>query len=44
MSVKYPGLLVFNVDHLKKYVPLPPEMGEWTVLPEMRTRKSKGGI
>ena len=36
MSDKYPGLPVFNIQHLKKYEESPPEWGERTVMPESR--------
>ena len=39
MSSLYPGLPVFNYQHLKKYVEAPPEYGERATLPETRTRK-----
>ena len=34
MSHKYPGLPVFNIQHLKKYEDSTAEWGEWTVMPE----------
>jgi len=34
MSDKYPGFLVFNIEHLKKYEESLPTMGERTILPE----------
>jgi len=34
MSNKYPGFLVFNIKHLKKYEELGPEWGECTKMPE----------
>ena len=39
MSNLYPGLPVFNYQHLKKYVEAPPEYGERAALPETRTGK-----
>jgi hypothetical protein len=39
MDSKYPGLPIFNIDHLKKYIPSPPEFRERTVLPETRRKK-----
>ena len=39
MSNLYPGLPIFNYQHLKKYVEAPPEYGERTTLPETRTSK-----
>ena len=36
MSHKYPGLPVFNIQHLKKYESSTAEWGEWTVMPELR--------
>ena len=37
MSNLYPGLPVFNYQHLKKYEPSPAEYGERSTLPETRT-------
>jgi len=34
MSNHYPGLPIFNIDHLRKYEESPTEFGEWTALPE----------
>lgn len=39
MSNLYPGLPVFNYQHLKKYEPSPAEYGERSSLPETRTRR-----
>lgn len=40
MSDKYPGLPVFNIQHLKKYEDSPAEWGERTTMPEsQRLRK-----
>jgi len=39
MSNLYPGLPVFNYQHLKKYVEMPQEFGERTTVPETRTCK-----
>ena len=39
MSSLYPGLPVFNYQHLKKYVEAPPEYRERATLPETRTCK-----
>ena len=39
MSNLYPGLPVFNYQHLKKYVETPQEFGKRKTLPETRTRK-----
>ena len=39
MSNLYPGLPVFNYQHLKKYVEAPEEYGERVTLPETRTRR-----
>lgn len=39
MSSKYPGSPVFNIDHLKKYVPSPPKFSERTLLPETRDHR-----
>lgn len=39
MSNLYPGLPVFNYQHLKKYVEAPQEYGERTTLPETRMRR-----
>ena len=39
MSNLYPGLPVFNYQHLKKYVETPREYGDRTALPETRTAK-----
>jgi hypothetical protein len=39
MSEKYPGLPIFNVQHFKKYVESPKDMGERSVLPETRVKK-----
>lgn len=36
---RYPGSPVVNVEHLKKYAPLPEEFGERTILPDTRTAK-----
>lgn len=36
MSDKYPGLPVFNIQHLRKYDESPVEWGERTILPESR--------
>ena len=36
MSDKYPGLPVFNIQHLKKYDESPKEWGERTIMPESR--------
>ena len=36
MSDKYPGLPVFNIQHLKKYEDSPAEWGERTTMPESR--------
>ena len=34
MSNRYPGLPIFNIDHLRKYEESPTEFGEQTALPE----------
>ena len=39
MSNLYPGLPVFNYQHLKRYVEAPAEYGERATLPETRTNK-----
>ena len=39
MSHLYPGLPVFNYQHLKKYVETPQEYGERATLPETRSNK-----
>jgi len=40
MSNKYPGLPVFNIQHMKKYDDSPAEWGERTIMPEsQRTQK-----
>jgi len=39
MSNLYPGLPVFNYQHLKKYIKPPQEYSERTTLPETRTRR-----
>ena len=39
MSNLYPGLPVFNYQHLKKYEPSPVEYGDRSVLPETRTKQ-----
>jgi len=36
MSDNYPGLPVFNIEHLRKYEESPPELGDCTTLPESR--------
>jgi len=36
MSDKYPGLPVFNIQHMKKYDDSPAEWGERTIMPESR--------
>ena len=36
MSDNYPGLPVFNIEHLRKYEESPPELGDRTTLPESR--------
>ncbi|SJL16563.1 uncharacterized protein ARMOST_20089 [Armillaria ostoyae] len=36
MSDRYPGSLVFNIEHLKPYIDSPPELKEHTKLPEMQ--------
>ena len=41
MSDKYPGFLVFNIEHLKKYHESTPEMGEHTVMPESRRTQTE---
>lgn len=40
MSHLYPGLPVFNYQHLKKYVETPQEYGKRATLPETRSSKS----
>ncbi len=36
MGDNYPGLPIFNIDHLKVYHPSPPKLGNQTSLPETR--------
>ena len=38
MSNRYPGLPIFNIDHLRKYEESPTEFGERPVLPETRLK------
>lgn len=40
MSDRYPGLPIFNIEHLKKYIPSPEEFGSRTALPETRISKT----
>lgn len=39
MSDKYPGLPIFNIDKLKRYIPSPENLGERTTLPETRAHR-----
>lgn len=41
MSNLYPGLPVFNYQHLKKYEPSPVEYGDRDVLPETRMKQTE---
>jgi hypothetical protein len=41
MSNHYPSLPIFNVEHFKKYVESPEELGERTKLPETRFKKEE---
>ena len=38
MSNRYPGLPIFNIDHLKKYIESPAEFGERQNLPDTRMK------
>ena len=38
MSNRYPGLPIFNIDHLRKYEEPPTEFGERPILPETRLK------